>query len=155
MTVEIYLRDVLSSDLPIFYEHQDDQVANRLAVFPAREWDAFQSHWTRIMADNAIVKQAIIYNGQVAGNMVCFEQSGKREIGYWLGRTYWGKGIATRALAEFLSLVKYRPLYAHVAEHNLGSIRVLDKCGFILVGEDKEFAVVDGVLVKGKILMLK
>jgi RimJ/RimL family protein N-acetyltransferase len=51
-------------------------------------------------------------------------------VGYWLGRSYWGRGIATRALALFLPLVPARPLYAHVASHNTGSMRVLVKCGF-------------------------
>jgi RimJ/RimL family protein N-acetyltransferase len=44
-----------------------------------------------------------------------------------------GAGVATAALAAFLMIVEERPLFAHVAEHNVGSIRVLEKCGFALV----------------------
>jgi RimJ/RimL family protein N-acetyltransferase len=51
--------------------------------------------------------------------MVCFEQLGEREVGYWLGKGYWGKGIATQALKEFLKHIGTRPLYAHVAKHNI------------------------------------
>ena len=81
--------------------------------------------------------KAILFDGHVAGNIVSWEQSGQREIGYWLGKEYWGKGIATKALAEFLGYVKIRPLVAHVAKHNIGSLRVLQKCGFVISGEDK------------------
>jgi RimJ/RimL family protein N-acetyltransferase len=70
----------------------------------------------------------------VAGNMVCFPREGKREVGYWLGREFWGKGIATQALAALLREVTERPLYARVARSNVASIRVLEKCGFTTIG---------------------
>ena len=142
----VYLREVLPGDLPFFYEHQSDQVANRLA--------AFLAHWTRILADSTVDKQTIVYNGKVAGNIVCFEASGKREIGYWLGRSYWGKRVTTMALTKFLGQITHRPLFAHVAKHNNSSIRVLEKCGFTPVGEDKKVAVQDSEVVKGIILRL-
>ena len=72
---------------------------------------------------------------QVAGNVVCFGGPTGREVGYWIGRPYWDRGVATRALAQFLPLVATRPLYAHVARHNVGSRRVLEKCGFTLADE--------------------
>jgi RimJ/RimL family protein N-acetyltransferase len=65
------------------------------------------------------------------------EMEGEREVGYWLGREFWGRGIATEALSQFLGVVKTRPLFAHVAKHNHGSRRVLEKCGFKVIGEDK------------------
>jgi RimJ/RimL family protein N-acetyltransferase len=86
---------------------------------------------------------------------VSFEQSGEREVGYWIGREYWGKGIATRALSEFLGHVKVRPLYAHVAKHNIASIRVLEKCGFTISGEDKRFSNARGEEVEEFVLKLR
>ena len=71
----------------------------------------------------------VVIGGEVAGNVVSWEQSGQRMVGYWLGRVYWGRGIATAALTLFVAELS-RPLYADVAAHNLGSIRVLEKCGF-------------------------
>ncbi len=59
-------------------------------------------------------------------------RDGEREIGYWIERTLWGRGIASAALAAFLCLEQRRPLYAGVAPHNIGSIRILQKCGFTL-----------------------
>jgi RimJ/RimL family protein N-acetyltransferase len=125
-----------------------------MAAFPARDREAFMAHWARILADEAIIKKAILFDGHVAGNIVSWQQFDEREVGYWIGKEYWGKGIATRALAEFLGDVKARPLFAHVAKHNIASIRVLEKCGFMISGEDKGFSVTDGEEVEEFILKL-
>jgi RimJ/RimL family protein N-acetyltransferase len=66
----------------------------------------------------------------VAGNIGSWPETGQQLLGYWVGREWWGRGVATQALALFVDEVSIRPLYAHVAVHNVGSIRVLDKCGF-------------------------
>lgn len=117
-------------DLPILFEHQRDPVANRMAEFPARDREAFMAHWHRILSDEGVICRTVVVEEQVAGNVVCFERYGVREVGYWIAREYWGRGIATRALSELVGLVEPRPLYARVAKHNVASIRVLEKCGF-------------------------
>jgi RimJ/RimL family protein N-acetyltransferase len=134
MTTDVLLRVVTEDDLPIFFEHQLDLDATEMVAFPSRDKNAFMAHWTKIMADDSVILKTILFNGQVAGNIVSFAQSGEREVGYWIGKEYWGKGIATKALAAFLEHVKTRPLYAHVAKHNIGSRGVLEKCGFVRVG---------------------
>ena len=139
MTDEVLLRDVAESDLPIFYEQQLDPEATAMAAFASRDRESFMAHWAKIMTDESVILKSILFNGQVAGNIVSWEQGGKREVGYWVGKEYWGKGIATKALAEFLVHVKTRPLVAHVAKHNIASRRVLEKCGFTLIREDKYF----------------
>jgi hypothetical protein len=48
----ILLRDVIASDLPIFFEQQLDPVATQMAAFPARDRDAFMAHWAKIIADS-------------------------------------------------------------------------------------------------------
>jgi RimJ/RimL family protein N-acetyltransferase len=136
MSGEVELREVTETDLPVFYEHQREPEANRMADFPRREREAFMAHWAKILGDETIVKQTIVFQGRVAGNVVSWVQSGEREVGYWIGQEFWGKGIASRALRLFLEQVTERPLYAHVAKHNLASRRVLEKCGFRLYGED-------------------
>jgi RimJ/RimL family protein N-acetyltransferase len=135
MNDSVALRDVLEEDLPVFFEHQSDPEAAHMAAFPSRGWDAFINHWHKILADPRTYNQTILYDGQVAGNIASFEMDDLREVGYWIGRAYWGKGIATRALAAFLEKDKTRPLYAHVAKHNIASRRVLEKCGFVVTGE--------------------
>ena len=155
MTNDISLREVQESDLPIFFEHQRDPLANQMAAFPARGREAFMAHWAKIMKDESVILKTILFVGQVAGNVLSFEMDGEREVGYWLGREFWGKGIATIALSLFLEVVKIRPLFAYVAKHNIASQRVLEKCGFILSGETKEFSNLNGVLVEGIILILR
>jgi len=109
-----------------------------MAAFPPRDRNAFMAHWTRILADETVIKKTILFDGDVAGNVVSFVRSGEREVGYWIGKNYWGRGVATQALSEFLDHVEARPLYGHVARHNVASIRVLQKCGFRISGEEQE-----------------
>jgi RimJ/RimL family protein N-acetyltransferase len=136
--VKVELREVTPADVEVFYEHQLDPEARRVAVFPLREHDAFTAHWRdRILANDANLAWTIVADGEAAGNMLCFERDGKREVGYWLGREFWGKGIATEALAVLLREVTERPLYARVATSNVGSIRVLEKCGFTTIGSER------------------
>ena len=138
ITNAILLRDVIASDLPIFFEQQLDPAATEMAGFPARDREAFMVHWTKIMADDNNILKTILYGDQVAGNIVSWEHDGEREVGYWLGREFWGKGIATQGLSLFLEQFTLRPLYAYAAKHNLASIRVLEKCGFEKVDEKDE-----------------
>jgi len=145
---------VTEADLSVLFEHQMDPEANRMAAFPARNREAFAAHWRQVLDDGAVVKKTILFDGRVAGNIVSFEQLGRTLVGYWIGKEYWGKGIATRALSEFLNHVTARPLYARVAKHNRASIRVLEKCGFRIRGEDKGPFGTDGEEVEEFILEL-
>ena len=135
LTAGVDLRDVTEADLPLFFAHQLDPDAARMAAFPSRARDAFMAHWARVLADDTVSKQTILVAGQVAGNIVCFAQDGQPHVGYWIGREYWGRGVATAALCAFLVQVAARPLYARAAQHNIGSIRVLEKCGFTVCAE--------------------
>ena len=136
MGSEVNLRDVVQKDLPILFEHQREPEANQMASFPARERDEFMVHWRKILEDKSVTKKVILFQGKVAGNIVGFVQDGIHQVGYWLGKEFWGKKIATKALSQFLEYVEIRPLYARVAKHNIGSIRVLEKCGFIISNEE-------------------
>jgi RimJ/RimL family protein N-acetyltransferase len=146
-TGEVRLRDVIETDLPIFFEHQREPDANRLAAFPARSRDAFMAHWAKILGDQGGTVRTILLGGRVAGNIVCWERGGKRLVGYWIGKEYWGKGVASKALSDFLEVVKARPLFAYVVKQNVPSIRVLEKCGFkVCAGETaSDGAATDGV----------
>jgi RimJ/RimL family protein N-acetyltransferase len=132
------LRDVIESDLPIFFEHQSDPEATAMADFPARDREAFDAHWERVLGDERLTSKTIVFEGQVAGNIGSWEHDGRRLVGYWLGREFWGKGLATKALAELIEELGRRPLYAYVAKTNVGSIRVLEKCGFVRSDEDED-----------------
>ena len=135
--MNVQLRDVEAQDLALFFEHQRDPVAVEMVMFRSRDAAEFAQHWAKLLADETNLKQTIIVDGQVAGNIGSWTAEGKREVGYWIDRAFWGRGIATEALTAFLRLEPTRPLHAGVAKHNLASIRVLQKCGFTLLGPEK------------------
>ncbi|MHA2370726.1 MAG: GNAT family N-acetyltransferase [Candidatus Hodarchaeales archaeon] len=154
----LHLRDVEEGDLTVFFENQLDPEANYMAAFTAkdpRDRKAFTNHWAKLMADKTVTIRTIIFDGDVAGSISKFEQCGNSEVTYWLGKKYWGKGIATQALSRFLVEVEHRPLYARAAKDNIGSIRVLEKCGFSISGEDKGFANARGEEVEEHIFVLQ
>jgi RimJ/RimL family protein N-acetyltransferase len=138
LLMKVTLRNVVETDLPVFFQQQDDPEASQMAAFPIRERDAFMAHWhDRVLKNSDGIVKTILVDGQIAGNVLHFVVEGEHDIGYWLGKEYWGRGIATQALAQFIDQVQERPLYAHVAKHNIGSRRVLEKCGFIIHREEK------------------
>jgi RimJ/RimL family protein N-acetyltransferase len=77
------------------------------------------------------------------------------EVTYWIGREFWGRGIATAALAEFLKLQTTRPIFGRAAKDNVGSLRVLAKCGFVIIREDKGYAYARGEEVEEYVLRLR
>ena len=103
----ILLRLVTESDLPTLYEQQLDPEATAMAAFPSRDEEAFYAHSKKIMADEAVIFRAIVYDGRVAGSIGSWEMEGKREVGYWIGKEYWGKGIATQALTQYLEVERH------------------------------------------------
>jgi RimJ/RimL family protein N-acetyltransferase len=128
--VDVELRPVEDGDLETLYEHQLDEQAAAMAGFPSRGRDAFIAHWDRIRADPACLTLSIVAGGELAGNLGCFPDAGKRAVGYWIGKEFWGRGIATAALRSFLDGYAERPLHAWVLKTNAASRRVLEKCGF-------------------------
>ena len=149
MTSDVMLRDVSQRDLEIFFEHQRDPAANHMAAFTAKDpadRTAFTAKWAKILGDDSITKRTILVDGKIAGSVSAFVApwSGNLEVTYWIGREFWGKGIATRALALLLSAVKTRPLHARAARDNFASLRVLEKCGFSIVGYERGFACARG-----------
>jgi RimJ/RimL family protein N-acetyltransferase len=159
MKTNFLMRDVAEDDLPIFFEYQLDPDANHMAAFTAKDpanREAFTAHWKRIMADATVIIKTILVDGQVVGSVLSYEEDGKPEVSYWIGKKYWGKGIATRALSDFLIHGnKKRPIYARVAKDNRGSRRVLDKCGFTIIGEARGFANARGAEIEELILELR
>ena len=156
--VKVVLRDVIESDLPVFFEYQQDKDAVYMAAFTAKDPsdnDAFLAHWAKIPGDDNIINKTILYDGQVVGHVASFEMFGEREVTYWIDRAYWGKGIATQALKALLASIEIRPIYARAAQDNKASIRVLEKCGFVIVGEDKGFANARGAEIEEYILKLE
>jgi RimJ/RimL family protein N-acetyltransferase len=139
----IALRAVESSDLEAFYEHQLDPEGIRMAAFVGKDRKdraVFDAHWAKILKSSQNTNRTIVADGHVTGYVACYPQDDHLEVTYWLGREFWGRGLATEALNQMLRLVVDRPIFAGAATDNLGSLRVLQKCGFKIVGKDKGFA---------------
>jgi RimJ/RimL family protein N-acetyltransferase len=145
MVVE--LREIRESDVPILYPYQNDPEANEMAAFPARDEGAFRDHLQRVLADPNNLVRVIVDEDVVVGQIASWDQDGKREVGYWVGREHWGKGYATAALHALLSIDPVRPMWAEIAEHNIGSQRVVEHCGFTL-----DHTVQEDVLVRVYVL---
>ena len=153
----IQLREVQPSDLPIFFAQQADPIGYQMAAFTARDPSdqaAFMDHWAKILVNPTSTIRTIVWQDQVVGNILCFLWDGLPEVGYWLGRDYWGRGIATQALAALLQIIPVRPLYAHAARDNHGSIRVLEKCGFRVTSYSSSWANARGAEIEEAILEL-
>ncbi|MCU8005561.1 GNAT family N-acetyltransferase [Shewanella sp. SM96] len=132
----VSLRPIIESDLEAIFVHQSDPIANQLAQFPPRDREAFFKHWHQnILGQVNVLPRAILVDGKFVGNIGHWQSDGQALIGYWIDREYWGKGIATQTLAQFLPLVSLRPLFAHVAKHNLASQRVLLRHCFVLTDQ--------------------
>ena len=157
LTNAIALRPVSPADLPIFLAHQNDPVANHMAAFVARRpWNeiSFSDYWRRVLVDDTIYVRTVLLDGEPVGNIMLFERCGRAEVCYRIAREYWGRGIAAIALAKFLQDLTRRPLYARAARDNVASVRVLEKCGFEVIGYERVFANARGAEIDEVILML-
>ena len=153
----VQLREVELSDLPIFFEFQLDPEANQMAAFTSKDpsdREAFEAHWQKIFADQSIPIRTILFGEQVAGSVLSYVMEGECEVSYWIGKEFWGKGIATRALALYLVFITERPLYARAAKDNLSSIRVLEKNGFKVIATENGFANARGKEIEESVLIL-
>jgi RimJ/RimL family protein N-acetyltransferase len=128
----VSLRPVQPGDLPRMYELQLDPESNRMAVTIPRTGEAFDSHWAKSLNDPGITARAVLVGEALVGFISCFPREGQDHVGYWIDRAYWGRGIASRALHLLLREVARRPLVATAATSNGASLRVLQKCGFVI-----------------------
>jgi RimJ/RimL family protein N-acetyltransferase len=156
--MELTLREVRDEDLPLLFEQWADPVAAHMAAFTApdhMEWDAFERRWSRLRADANIINRAIVVDREVAGTIGSWGDPGERELTYWIGRSYWGKGIATAALSAFLAVDRSRPMHARVASDNVASRRVLEKCGFRVIATERGFAQARSAEIEDFVLRLE
>ncbi|MCX5281603.1 GNAT family N-acetyltransferase [Streptomyces sp. NBC_01281] len=162
--MKVRLRDVRDSDLPVFFTQTNDPEGCRMAAFTAKDpsderW--FEDHWARIRRDPAIVMRAVVADdggdiddADILGHVSVFGPPEEREVTYWIGRHYWGRGVATAALRALLGIATERPVYARAAADNLASIKVLTNCGFVVSGTGRGFANARGTEIDEVLLTL-
>ena len=142
MAVDLELRDVVEDDIPTLFEHHRDPTAAQMAAFGTRDPDAaeFAARWKKGLTDATSVRKAIVVDGHLVGFVATYVRDDKPQVTYWIARSHWGRGIASTALSRLLQLVTVRPIFASAARDNQGSLRVLQKCGFVIRGAEKAFA---------------
>ncbi|WP_218354036.1 GNAT family N-acetyltransferase [Alteromonas lipotrueiana] len=100
--------------------------------YPYTENDAIS--WLENLHSTVRKPHAIEINNKLVGCVSFWEYDSESiEIGYWIGKEFWGKGIATKALQNLFiqpSFPKNKNIVAKVATQNIASQRVLEKCRF-------------------------
>ncbi|MGN7863270.1 GNAT family N-acetyltransferase [Chryseobacterium sp. 22458] len=140
---EIHLRPTTVADLNILFEFQLDPEGRHLAAFMSQDStnkEAYLAKYTRLLDDPTVNNQTIMADSVIAGSIAKFIMEGDAEITYWIDREFWGKGVATTALKDFLKAETTRPIFGRVAFDNFGSQKVLEKNGFVKIGTDSGFA---------------
>jgi RimJ/RimL family protein N-acetyltransferase len=143
LVAEVALRPIDDSDLDALFEQMRDPESVRMAAFTAEDPDdrtAFDVHMAKVRASPEATNRAITVDGRLVGSIASFVIEGDTEVTYWIDRSFWGQGIASRALALLLELNPVRPLFARVASDNVGSLKVLQKAGFAVTGTEISFA---------------
>jgi RimJ/RimL family protein N-acetyltransferase len=149
--IRAVLRDMTEEDLDALFDIQDDDVAQHMAAFTTPdgdERDSYLAKWRKILANDEITKKVIVLEGRVVGSVGAFAVGGDMEVTYWIRRDLWGRGLATMALGELLSVVTVRPIWARAAADNVGSARVLLRNGFVRVDEETSYASARGAVIK-------
>src|SRR5262249_17699094 len=90
----IRLRNIERDDLPRMYQMQLDPESNRMAVTIPRSAEAFEAHWSDALRDPSITAKAILLGEALVGYVSCFGRDGRANVGYWVSREHWGKGIS-------------------------------------------------------------
>jgi RimJ/RimL family protein N-acetyltransferase len=153
----VALRPVEDSDLDAMFRQMRDPESVRMAAFTAEDpddRDRFDAHLARVRAAADVTMRAVTCDGQLVGSIAAFVVEGDTEVTYWIDRSAWGRGIASQALALLLREVPVRPVHARVASDNGGSLRVLQKCGFTVVGSETSFAAGRNAHIEETILRL-
>jgi RimJ/RimL family protein N-acetyltransferase len=140
---EVALRPIDDSDLDALFEQMRDPESVWMAAFTVEDPDdraAFDIHMAKVRTSPDVTTRAVTADGRLVGSIASFIIDGDTELTYWIDRSQWGQGIASRALALFLDTVPVRPLFARAASDNVGSLKLLQKAGFAIIGTKVSYA---------------
>lgn len=136
-----------NADSPDIYKFMSDGFPNSI--------DKWKSFIDFTLKDDNILYLAIEINGQAVGGVGITPQEdiarNNAELGYWLGKDYWGQGIMTNVIKDIVGLAfdkfTINRIYAKPFETNFASHRVLEKAGFILEARFKKTVIKNGELL--------
>ena len=154
---EVVLRPVRDEDLDAVFDQMRDPESVRMAAFTPDQpddRDRFDTHMARVLSSPDSTTLAVTADGELAGTIAAYLADEGTEVTCWIDRSMWGQGIASRALTLLLELVPVRPLHARAASDNLGSLRVLEKAGFRVIGTEVSFATARGGEIEETVLRL-
>lgn len=140
---QLVLRPVEVSDFDAIFEQMRDPESVWMAAFTPEDPNdrsAFDAHMAKVMSSSENTVRAITRDSRFVGTIASYVSEGSTEVTYWIDRSCWGQGIATRALSLLLEEISVRPIRARVASDNPGSLRVLQKAGFQPIGTELSFA---------------
>ena len=161
----VYLSGIQQTDKPALLEHlRSKDVYNTTLNIPHPYTEADADWWIHQRIEHAkrIGKEVTFairdagdqLIGVVGADNVELGTTHLAEIGYWLARPYWGKGIMTAAVRAYVHYafadLELLRLTAHVFEFNAGSARVLEKNGFKLEGRLRKHISKDDQLLDGR-----
>ena len=153
----VTLRPIEDVELDALFDQMRDPESVQMAAFTAKDPDdrtAFDSHMSTVRTSPDITLRAITRDGRLVGSVASFVVEGRTEVTYWIDRAVWGHGVASEALALLLDTVVVRPLYARAASDNVGSLRVLRKAGFTIIGTEVSYAPARRTEIEESILRL-
>jgi ribosomal-protein-alanine N-acetyltransferase len=113
----------------------DDKMAEWASNIPYPYSDKDALDWLDSCLEQNCSPHAILLENDIVGCISYWPTDNKIEIGYWVGRQYWGKGICTRAIKLLMGqdqFPKGKVIVAEVAAENTASKKVLLNCGFSL-----------------------
>ncbi|HEX8875902.1 MAG TPA: GNAT family N-acetyltransferase [Phycisphaerales bacterium] len=145
---DITLRRTRMDDVPLLHAFELDEAANAMAGTKPRDWGAFSARWAAILGEGecgcangatgtGVTPRVIVLAGKVVGAINIVHEDGAASIGYWIARTHWGRGIASRAVGLMLEECRIRPLLATASAGNTASLRVLEKHGFVAIRRER------------------
>jgi RimJ/RimL family protein N-acetyltransferase len=166
---QVHLSDFQEADKPALVQHLNDRdIYERTLRIPfpytavdADEWLALVAritqqqgrpvHWTIRTADGALIG-ACGFDGFQVG------KSHRAEIGYWLAKPFWGRGLMTAVVQRLCRFAfdnfGLTKITAHVFAHNPASARVLEKCSFRQEGYLRKHFLKDDQFIDVKVFAL-
>lgn len=143
MSSLVRIRDVETNDLDVLFRMQGDSDSRWMAAFGTKDFndkEAFLIRMSKIAADANSIFRVLEHAEEVIGFIGKWVDGDRPELMYWVDRKFWGKGIASSAVEEFLLQYSQRPLYAHIVSDNLASQAILIKNGFTKYEEVTAFS---------------